>query len=444
MDFPVFDSISRFDSTTGRGVVHAMVFGLSREELKCWVTLQLAISGSGVLPLPFAFASCGAPLGVLCCGAVALLNDATTQWLLAAAKPVSRGGGVARSYTDLVKRAKFSRAAEVAVELSTALLLFGSLAACLAAVGENAERAAATYGFGSDFGDADARLLAPVLAGAVIAAAGLRSYDDMAVSSALGVLFLASLLLAIVAAAVITAGDGRSAPLRPLTWTAVPPAVSTLGYSLYIGPVALAMLDDRHGRVDVVRRATHVCFLTTFVIYCALGLAGASWLGRDAPGDVSTAFRLEEAGGAWAAPFVPAGTVLYLTLANVPLFAPLRDSLGALTGLDGRGVVAATCASLALAVVVAVGLKSLVLFSLSGATGVCVTCYVVPVAAHWSIARERDRKYDGGLVARTICNEVLAPALALAFGVAVSVLAIALDAAAFLQANMPARPAAAP
>ena len=129
--------------------------------------------------------------------------------------------------------------------------------------------------------------------------------------------------------------------------------------------------------------------------------------------------------------------VLYLTLANVPLFAPLRDSVSALTGLAGRRAAAATAGLLAVAVAVAVGLRSLVLFSLSGATGVCVTCYVVPVACHWSIARDRGRKYDSGLVARTVCNDVLAPALALAFGVAVSVLAVALDAAQFVERAWP-------
>ena len=410
------------------------MFGLSREELTVWVTLQLAISGSGVLPLPFAFASCGAPLGVACCAAVALLNDATTQWLLGAAKPVTRGGRVAKNYTDLARRANFSRGAEVAVELSTALLLFGSLAACLAAVGENAVRAAAAYGLATD-GAARARVVAPAAAGAVIAAAGLRSYDDMAWSSALGVAFLASLLVAVLGAALATLGDGRALPLAPAAWTAVPPAISTLGYSLYVGPVALAMVDDRPGRVEAVQRATHACFVTTFFAYCVLGLAGAAWLGRGTPGDISTAFHAGEPGGAWAAPVVPPGTVLYLTLANVPLFAPLRDSVAALAGLAGRRAAAATAALLAAAVAVAVGLRSLVLFSLSGATGVCVTCYVVPVACHWSIARDRGRKYDA--LARTVCSDILAPALALAFGVAVSVLAVALDAAQFVERAWP-------
>ena len=109
-----------------------MVAWPSREELNCWVTLQLAISGSGVLPLPHCFAAVGVPLGVACCVAVALLNDATTQWLLAAAAPLRLGERVARSYSDLAARANFSARTKLAVEASSAILLFGSLAACLA------------------------------------------------------------------------------------------------------------------------------------------------------------------------------------------------------------------------------------------------------------------------------------------------------------------------
>ena len=145
---------------------------LRREEWTCWVTLQLAISGSGVLPLPFAFASVGAPLGVVCCVLVALLNDATTQWLIWSAAPHVRGGKVAASYTELGERANFSRSSKLLVELSSAVLLFGSLAAGLAAVGENASRAVGTAQ-GWEAGG-HARLLAPVIAGTVIAAAGVR------------------------------------------------------------------------------------------------------------------------------------------------------------------------------------------------------------------------------------------------------------------------------
>ena len=413
----------------------------SREEVSCWVTLQLAISGSGVLPLPYAFASVGAPLGVCCCVAVAALNDATTQWLLLAAAPTRRGEGVARSYSDLAARANFSEGTKVAVEVSTALLLFGSLAACLAAVGENAGRAVHTFQ-GWEAG-ATARLVAPGLAGAGAAAVGLRSFDEMTWASTLGVAFLASLLAAVAAAACLTAGDGLGLPLSPETWTQVPQAISTFGYSLYVAPIALSMVDDRPGRLETLGRATHYCFATTVAIYVALGLCGAAWLGRDTPSDITTGFTPETRGGAWAASAAPLLTVVYLGLATAPMLNPLTDSIAALGRFEDSGdsrVRACVLGLLGLAVFLAASLKSLVLFSLSGATGVCVTCYVVPVACHWSISRERDQKYANDLLRskHVFLRDVLGPGLALFLGVAVSVLSVCLTLGDALHAALPA------
>ena len=405
-----------------------MVAWPSREELNCWVTLQLAISGSGVLPLPHCFAAVGVPLGVACCVAVALLNDATTQWLLAAAAPLRLGERVARSYSDLAARANFSARTKLAVEASSAILLFGSLAACLAAVGENAARAVHTAsGWRAA---AEARVVAPAAAGLGAAAAGLRAFDDMAWTSGLGLLFLAALLLAVVGACAATLGDGGAPPLAPESWAELPSAVSTLGYSLYVGPIALSMVDDRPGRLGVVARATHACFLTTTLIYVVLGVAGASWLGRATPSDVSTAFSPGVRGGAWAANVVPGGTVLYLALATAPMLNPLRDSVAALAGrevADGA-VTAAVLALVVLSVVLASTLESLLIFSLSGATGVCVTCYVVPVACLWSIPRDRDPKdYVGYRRSKAaFLRDVLGPGLALFFGVSFSALTVVL------------------
>ena len=148
-----------------------------------------------------------------------------------------------------------------------------------------------------------------------------------------------------------------------------------------------------------------------------LGVAGASWLGRATPSDVSTAFSPGVRGGAWAANVVPGGTVLYLALATAPMLNPLRDSVAALAGrevADGA-VTAAVLALVVLSVVLASTLESLLIFSLSGATGVCVTCYVVPVACLWSIPRDRDPKdYVGYRRSKeAFLRDVLGPGLAL-------------------------------
>ena len=91
-------------------------------------------------------------------------------------------------------------------------------------------------------------------------------------SSALGVLFLALFAAAVVGAAVAnraTALDWGPPP----RWAEAPPAVSVLGYSLYIQPVALSMLSTEPAAA--VRRATHGVFLTTFLLYEAASVKEA-------------------------------------------------------------------------------------------------------------------------------------------------------------------------
>ena len=145
---------------------------------------------------------------------------------------------------------------------------------------------------------------------------------------------------------------------------------------------------------------------------------------------MSTAFSPGVRGGAWAANVVPGGTVLYLALATAPMLNPLRDSVAALAGrevTDGA-VTAAVLALVVLSVVLASTLESLLIFSLSGATGVCVTCYVVPVACLWSIPRDRDPKdYVGYRRSKeAFLRDVLGPGLALFFGVSFSALTVVL------------------
>ena len=80
------------------------------------------------------FADLGAPGGLVACAAVALLNDATTQWLLGAA---SDDRGTASSYSEVGAKAGLTDASRKAVDACAALLLFGSFAGALAAAGEN-------------------------------------------------------------------------------------------------------------------------------------------------------------------------------------------------------------------------------------------------------------------------------------------------------------------
>mmetsp|Transcript_17814 Transcript_17814/g.54458 ORF Transcript_17814/g.54458 Transcript_17814/m.54458 type:complete len:444 (+) Transcript_17814:139-1470(+) len=424
-----------------------------------FVALQLAISGSGALPVARAFAVVGWKLGLVLCFLTGILNKATTAWLVESAFDAEE-----ISYSGVCERAGFGPRARLVVELFTLTLMTGSFAVCLAAFGETCGRATESE---------RARILAPALGVFVAAVLGSRDYAGpvMAFSSVFGVAFLLALAVAVLVQCLRSRTVSSSSSS---SWEeGAPAAVATLGYSFYLAPVALAMFRnhwahhservDRAAVVRAVNAASALTFATTFVVYGVLGVSGSLWLGSETPGDVATAFP-----GRFIASFV----ALYLAVGLLPMFHPLEDSVRALFfgGHDDARVRVCSVAALVLAALAA-QCNSITLFAFTGATGVCVTCYVVPVLCFWRTVRpandkRRRRQDDDGLLvgerarivvvapdkedaataeippssrsrrlrvlqrwaeaARETCLEVLFPALALAFGVGISVLSLAI------------------
>ncbi|KAJ1459827.1 hypothetical protein M885DRAFT_511102 [Pelagophyceae sp. CCMP2097] len=462
-----------------------------------YCTLQLAVAGSGVLPLPSVFAKCGVASGTVICFLVTLLNDRTTTWLIEAAYLASPGSAAAGSYSELLRRCGFGERCVFCAELAAFGLLFGSVAACLACAGEASAKLVgdvfeALALAGGDGAVELTRAVSPLLACALACALGLRSFSAMRYASALGVGFLGLIVGAVVYAYASSDGPPTRVPGAPrgpsarygAEWAEWPVAVTVLGYALYLGPVALAMVaeatalgveeivdptvtttkrwgsfDSVVGRFDSVsahengpepqaetpadryneiRVAVHQTYACSFVLYTALGASGALWLGEDTPTDIVTAFRGKSSIA------ISAATVAYLWLSTAPMLIPLRDSVFALTArrpaADGaacrskgsavrwRLQFGATLAAIFTAAALSLALRSLTLFSLTGATGVCATCYIIPVACRWAL-----QKRSGDATRRAAAL----PGLCLACGTALSVFSLAQTLAEML--NPPTR-----
>lgn len=335
-----------------------------------FVSLQLAITGSGALPVPHAFANLGFVGGTLLCLLVAALNYLATLWLIeAAAATATDDGTIAKSYSDLTRRAKFPRFASATCEVASTALLAGSFAASLAACAEN---------FAKAFGKTDE--FTAWISLAVVVLVGAQSYDRMTFTSSLGVAYL------LVLVGLVCFEASQVEDRRKITGNVseAPRAFAALGYAFYLAPVALSLLSHleqgesrRDHVVSTVKTASAATFACTTIIYLLLGIAGAYWLGPNTPGDVATAFPSRQ---------FAACTGLYLSLSLTTVVNPLRDSI---RGLGGGTI--ATAGVILGAGFASSRASSLHLFALTGATAVCVTCYVVPVAAHLALAEKPRR-----------------------------------------------------
>mmetsp|Transcript_7980 Transcript_7980/g.12141 ORF Transcript_7980/g.12141 Transcript_7980/m.12141 type:complete len:231 (+) Transcript_7980:715-1407(+) len=137
-------------------------------------------------------------------------------------------------------------------------------------------------------------------------------------------------------------------------------------------------------------------FFVTFCLYSLLGVYGCLWKGPNTPGDIATAF---------SDGIIAPVTTLYLMVSLLPMYHPLEDSVRGMLILITKPSRSPTDASprftsrrppsnksvkiCTLSLLILAGLlarsSSNILFSLTGATGVAITCYVVPVLCYWRL-----------------------------------------------------------
>lgn len=377
-------------------------------------TLTLAILGSSVLPVPFAWARAGLVPGLLIMLVVAAANACACRLLMSAAEQTGHD-----TYDGVAGEAGGPKLKAV-TQASLVLLLFGTVAGDIALLAEVAPRSLARLfppppenasSFSSLPGG---RLCAAVLTLLVVAPlCFLRRMRSLEAAAAVGVAVVVALVASVLSSAVASGApalaSGEFPVWRPTSAAALPEAAAVLGFAFYLAPVLFPLLHELppspRGPRLAARASRGVTALVAPLVYGALGIAGAARHGRRTAGSL---LANEWLGGGRADGALDAAAVAYLSVSIPPMQHSLRYTLEAMVaGEDAapsdRRRLALTAAPLAAALAVALAAPQGAekIFALTGAVPVCMACYLLPAVIHLSLlfrpgGRGRDLVRGGG------------------------------------------------
>lgn len=414
-------------------------------------TLTLAIFGSGVFPVPYAFSLAGLGAGLAVVALAAALNAYTCALLLrASARWAEQHGAPLPSYEGLAGHV-CGPVGRAAAQAGLVVLLFGTLCSNLAAVAESAARASHCLGLtgepGAVFPDVDshqagAGALVLLLAVVIAPLCMLKHMSALERVGAGGFVLLvgasAVLVVDALAAGLPTARDHPG-----VAWDVGPDltqAFVLLSFSFYLHPCVLPMLrelaEDGGGGEDgalpareaarVMEAASTTTIAIAICIYSTVGAFGFLRFGR--PGTEPN-FLVNFCGPLGGT--LCAAMSLYLSVCFPPIFHSLRYTVDEL--LDGSDAeppgrwtrAARTGVILAASTVVPLLVpRSETLFALTGSVGVSFVCYVVPVVLHLLVPPRSHAPGAGEATSRAkaplVPARALLPVLALVVGVGVS------------------------
>ncbi|GAQ81504.1 Amino acid transporter protein [Klebsormidium nitens] len=387
---------------------HEAPFGqalLSRGNLRLMLSagsaLTLAIMGSSILPIAAAFASTGVVCAVTLMGVVALANLYTCDLLLRQAYVAGK-----TNYEELA----YAVGGEpwlIVTQLSIVVLLVGTLVGGMVQVGQ---AGAAALNF---------------FAGASIPAWVSEDDKSRFVTSLATLLFVAPLCLvkqlrqleyvghacvpAVIWLMVAVTGDSLSAGLPALgnelrimgfdSIHAMSGVVATFGFTFYIQPILMPMIAEMpRGDVGIKILAWSARFVTlgnAFLTYCVLGFFGAARYGAATKGNI---LQNEWIGGKGWQGLLNVFMCLYIAVSGPPSEFPVRHTLDLwfvrlLTRLGvenakyrfkWRRHLAETSLVLGASLGIALAFPddSAWVLLITGATGVCMVSYVIPVGNH--------------------------------------------------------------
>lgn len=170
-------------------------------------------------------------------------------------------------------------------------------------------------------------------------------------------------------------------------------AFSLIGYSFYLHPLMMPMLREmptgRKGVRILSDAVTLVIMGVSLVAYTWVGGMGAAAFGAHTQGDIMMNRLLAKR---WASAAFGVAMLVYLASCIPPLVITLRSYVdfivaGAHARFSLPRFVTLTAALVALPLALAWQNPSLAekAFALTGATGVCIVCYIIPIAAHFSL-----------------------------------------------------------
>ncbi|KAK9868672.1 hypothetical protein WJX84_002712 [Apatococcus fuscideae] len=335
-------------------------------------TLTLSILGSSVLPIPFAFSKMGVLVGLLTMAIVAGSNCLTSNLLLGAAFKTGNA-----SYEGIAEAAG-GRRWKAVTQTSLILLLVGTLIGdwCLLSdVGPRAlQRLTAptpspAWLVGSS-GRGTMILLAMLV---VLPMCLLRRMRSLELAASAGATVIIAIIAIVVHAAISTGFPAIATGELPLYTLQIskdlPEAFSILGYGFYLQPMMLPLLAEMPaGSLGVKLTNQAMCLVTLIVapaVYGMLGIFGAARYGAATQGDMLMSLRY---------------TLDCLIAGEHAPYSRARH------WAETLGIVLATLATSA-----AYPQYSEKIFAITGATAVCLVCYVIPVAIHLKL-RARSRQ----------------------------------------------------
>eukprot|EP00873_Tetraselmis_striata_P026199 jgi/Tetstr1/446463/TSEL_034004.t1 len=363
-------------------------------------TLGLGCLGSSVLPTPYAFSKTGVACGLFLMLVVAYANAFTAELLLKAA---------AATRTDTYEacaEAVGGRRWKIWVQVTLLALLFGNTCGSVALLSDvgNVIMAklqqppdGATLAAGSADGLAIQLLLVFGLVFPLCMLRDIRSLDNCA---PLAALVIVALIGAIMYRAIETGfpaiASGDMPIWVPTDVAAIPEAVSLLGFAFYLHPCLIPVLREMPpgglGLRATVSATRVVLYGICMAVYGATGFFGASSFGEDTKGDV---LQNEIIGGTPAVVLISA-VAAYLAVSIPPIFHVLRSSFRQLVtpgaefswvrhSLETAGLLGA-----AVAVSILFSSQAEKIFAITGSTGVCMACYVLPICIY---RRERHARF---------------------------------------------------
>ncbi|KAK9906824.1 hypothetical protein WJX75_008674 [Coccomyxa subellipsoidea] len=356
-------------------------------------TLTLSILGSSVLPVPFAFSRMGLLLGVLTMAVVAYSNSLTSVLLLRAA------GLTGHDSYEGVAQAVGGRAWKVVTQVSLILLLFGTVIGDLALLADVGQRALRRLSPSPPalLVDHDGRGIMVVLTLCVVLPLCLlRKMRSLETAAQAGVVIVAALAGIIVTEAAqygFPALRNGELPLWGIKLSAdLPEAFAVLGFAFYVQPMLMPLLHEMPpgpASVNITCTAVRIVVgIVASVVYGVIGIFGAARYGTKTEGNV----LVNEWLGGPAEGFLDLAIAAYLSISIPPMQMSCRYTLDVLlAGEDApfsrRRHMLETCfivfTSLAVALAFPTGAEKI--FAVTGATAVCIVCYVIPVALHLKI-----------------------------------------------------------
>ena len=386
----------------------------ARLTLSASFTLFLAVVGSAILPIPYAFRVAGLGLALGLTAAVWAVNVYTSVLLVRSCGYAS-GEQTALGMEELASQALGARA-RTAMQLSLCVLLFGNMCGSFSVIKEVgvssvqhfiARRGEATLPWEDTLiSEGGWRVLLILVVVIILPLCLLRRMRQLeaAAGVGVGVLFLLSgyLIVRSIQSGMpgLTPHEGYNPWINISSST--PEALGVLGFSFYLQPQLLPMLRElpagERGR-RILEASVVTTLALTLLVYGVVGFFAAAHYGAATAGNI-----LENISGRFA-PALDVLVSMYLAIGVPPTQFSLRCTIeDMLVGTGApfsmfRHVVETVGAVAAAFLVAAFAPKdgSAMIFSITGATGVCLACYVLPILIYMKM--RRDSKAIGDSIA---------------------------------------------